>query len=159
MACALGRFADARRRVREWQRAKTRYAEDPEYRERKLAIARTFREAHKEELAAERKLRFATDPEYREKVQAAGRRWLLKGYGLTPEAFAAMVARQNGSCFLCLQRPATGLHVDHNHKTKRVRRLLCFQCNSGLGQFNDDPALLRKAADYVETDGFADDPE
>lgn len=159
MVCATGRFADARRRVREWQRAKIRYAEDPEYRERKLAIGRLFRQAHKEKLAAERKLKWDTDPEYRKKVQAAGRRFLLKGYGLTPETFAAMVARQNGKCFLCLKEPANGeLHVDHNHTTQRVRRLLCLGCNTGLGSFKNDPALCRRAGDYLETDGFADEP-
>ena len=38
----------------------------------------------------------------------------------------------------------------HAHKTGAVRALLCSNCNCGLGQFEDDPVVLRGAADYVE---------
>ena len=35
-------------------------------------------------------------------------------------------------------------------KVVRVRGLLCFACNTAIGQAKDDPALLRRMADYVE---------
>jgi hypothetical protein len=59
-----------------------------------------------------------------------------------------MLAAQGGLCAICRAAPAG--HVDHDHVTGAVRELLCFNCNGGLGQFRDDPAVLRAAADYVE---------
>jgi len=58
-----------------------------------------------------------------------------------------LLAQQNGLCAICNTAPAK--HVDHDHATGKVRALLCFNCNGGLGQFKDDPAVLRAAADYV----------
>jgi hypothetical protein len=41
-------------------------------------------------------------------------------------------------------------HVEHDHSTGAVRALLCSGCSGGLGQFEDDPADLRAAAEHVE---------
>jgi hypothetical protein len=59
-----------------------------------------------------------------------------------------MVAAQNDRCLIC-ERPGK-LVVDHCHATGRVRGLLCNLCNTAIGQLRDSPALLRKAAEYVE---------
>lgn len=41
------------------------------------------------------------------------------------------------------------LSIDHCHKTGKIRGLLCYLCNTGLGKFRESPNLLRKAANYV----------
>lgn len=53
-------------------------------------------------------------------------------YGLTPERFQALVDSQGGRCRICHEVPKR-LCVDHDHKTGRVRGLLCVRCNSCLG--------------------------
>jgi hypothetical protein len=59
-----------------------------------------------------------------------------------------MILQQRGVCAICRTRKA--LHVDHDHATGRVRGILCFNCNRGIGKFGDDPALLRNAIAYIE---------
>ncbi|MFF9062105.1 endonuclease VII domain-containing protein [Streptomyces sp. NPDC014882] len=73
---------------------------------------------------------------------------LMRKYGLTPAELDALIAEQHGVCCICLAAPAE--HVDHCHKTGRVRGVLCFSCNAALGQFKDRPDAIRRAAAYVE---------
>ncbi|MGW3235138.1 endonuclease VII domain-containing protein [Streptomyces olivaceus] len=60
----------------------------------------------------------------------------------------SIVASQAGLCAICLKAPA--VQVDHCHETGRVRGVLCFNCNSGLGLLRDDPEAMYRAADYLE---------
>ena len=69
---------------------------------------------------------------------------------MTLEAFWEMVNTQNGRCAICDIFKGNTLAVDHDHVTGRVRQLLCTSCNTGLGQFGDDPKTLLKAWHYLK---------
>lgn len=79
-------------------------------------------------------------------------------YGITLEIYYEMLANQKGGCAICSQTdPANGgkhigkyFHVDHCHKTKKVRGLLCNDCSVGLSRFKDDPERLISAAKYIK---------
>jgi hypothetical protein len=111
------------------------------------------------------KHRYATDPEYRERSKAVRRAWdeankparkqwkLLNRYGLSMQDFEAILADQNWACGICRRKFGDRSKkpcVDHCHKTRKVRGLLCIKCNMGLGYFDDDPTFARMAADYLE---------
>ncbi|WP_081842766.1 endonuclease VII domain-containing protein [Actinomadura welshii] len=90
--------------------------------------------------------------ESRVRNHGSNRNYLLKHrYGITGDEVEWMVAEQGGVCAICLRADAK--HVDHDHLTGLVRRILCFKCNGGLGQFHDDPVRMRLAADYLELRG------
>ena len=73
-----------------------------------------------------------------------------RAYGLEWETLDAMIVLQTGCCAVCSNVLEDGVfHVDHFHDTGQVRGLLCGKCNTGLGQFNDSPALLIAAAEYL----------
>ena len=82
-------------------------------------------------------------------------RWAyFKGaYGMTLKQRDTMLVAQGGVCAICHRRPRHRLHIDHDHKTGKVRQLLCSGCNTGLGKFQDDPGLLRLAIEYLERHG------
>lgn len=83
--------------------------------------------------------------------------YLQATYAITAEDFEAMLEVQGGVCAICGEEDARKredgtsypLSVDHDHRSGRVRMLLCGPCNSGLGLFKDDPVLLIKAAEYL----------
>jgi len=75
---------------------------------------------------------------------------LKKKYGLTSEEYEALLKKQGGVCKICQMPSKSRLRVDHDHKTGKVRGLLCTGCNIGLGQFKDNAAALKAAADYIE---------
>ena len=80
------------------------------------------------------------------------KKWKLsKKYGLTLEEYHQMLTEQNSKCYLC-ENVIEGrdLKVDHNHKTGKVRKLLCHLCNSGLGSFKENVNVLKKTISYLE---------
>jgi len=90
---------------------------------------------------------------YRLKYQADGRSvgWQRKQrYGVTPAAFAAMLAEQGGQCAACGQ-PFAGrtIAVDHCHATRKVRGLIHRQCNSMIGLARESADILESAARYL----------
>lgn len=68
-----------------------------------------------------------------------------------------MFEDQNGLCKLCRKPETTRVHknkeqrlaVDHCHKTKNVRGLLCFKCNTALHLIEANPGILDVIANYL----------
>jgi hypothetical protein len=81
---------------------------------------------------------------------------LRKKFGITVEDYDRILEAQGGGCAICdnsVNRNSPSrlyMHIDHDHKTGRIRGVLCDRCNQAIGHFEDDPALLRRAADYLD---------
>lgn len=84
-------------------------------------------------------------------------------YRVGLEEYLSLYRRQRGRCAICRkpgiangtrQLKRTGsrdtLVVDHDHQTKKIRGLLCWNCNRALGQLDDSPKNFRRAAEYLE---------
>jgi hypothetical protein len=79
---------------------------------------------------------------------------------MAQEDYDGILADQSDGCAICGSVIPGGngrFHVDHDHACcpgkscgKCVRGLLCVNCNFMLGHAQDDPDVLRAAADYLE---------
>ena len=78
-------------------------------------------------------------------------------YGITLAEYEVMLESQNYGCAICgSKNPGVKksiFSVDHDHKTKRVRGLLCGRCNSGIGLLYDSEEILLKAMLYLKNYG------
>lgn len=94
-----------------------------------------------------------------ERVPSRGR------HGLTRQELGALLREQNDRCLICGTREwgSLGPMVDHDHELAKrhghdeykgcrrcVRALLCWRCNTLLGNALDDPHTLRVAAEYLD---------
>ena len=78
-------------------------------------------------------------------------------YALTPTEYEELAKQQNFRCAICdidvtdniRGGKQVALSVDHKHSSGKIRALLCFNCNTGLGKFKDNPEVLEKAAEYL----------
>ncbi len=82
---------------------------------------------------------------------------MRSSFGISAAEYAALFDAQRGLCLICglperekRNGKVKRLAVDHCHDTGVIRGLLCAKCNTGLGKFNDDPALLAAAIEYLE---------
>lgn len=81
---------------------------------------------------------------------------MIRKYGITLADYAGLLADQDGACAICKTLSPGGahdhrFHVDHCYDTGRVRGLLCFDCNTAIGKFNDDPDMLTVAINYLRS--------
>ena len=77
----------------------------------------------------------------------------FRRYGLKREDYEKLHEELDYKCQICGEESDhryDKLCVDHDHKTGKVRGLLCFSCNVMLGQVRDCPERLKKAIEYLE---------
>jgi hypothetical protein len=128
------------------------------HREERRAYNKAWRDAHAGELKAYRKkyndAHRAEFEVYRRthreerKIQARIRR-----YGLSQVEFDSLLKKQGGRCAICKTEDwnGKGPHIDHDHKTGKVRGVLCSNCNAAVGMVKDDLKIARGLAKYIRT--------
>lgn len=79
--------------------------------------------------------------------------YLKRTYGITPQEYENLLIVQKYKCSICKTALMGGgqTHLDHDHKTKKIRGMLCTNCNRALGHFKDNVNILKEAIEYLET--------
>ena len=63
------------------------------------------------------------------------------------------MSKQNNCCAICgksQNNENRRFAIDHCHKTGKIRGLLCYTCNNGLGSFKDNVIFLLNAINYLK---------
>ena len=137
------------------------------HRDKLNARGREYRAEHKEKFRERDKAKYAADPEkfiakaceyYSKNKDRVRDRQLQRTYGISLADFNRMLTEQGGRCAICRTDAPKGrgkFHVDHCHKTNRVRGLLCTLCNTMIGRGQDSTEIFVAAVRYLtETTGI-----
>jgi len=87
------------------------------------------------------------DPEYKYHTR------LKRIYGISIDEYNTILSNQNNCCAICNRHQIEfkkRMHVDHCHKTGKVRGLLCSNCNQGIGHFYENINFLKNSIKYLE---------
>jgi len=120
--------------------------------EEKKARRRELYSENAEKIKQQKREAWAARPK-KERVKYSRNRNIKTAYGITQDEYEKMLKAQNGVCAICgglsyiKNRP---LMVDHDHKTDKVRDLLCSHCNLILGHCKDAKVILERAIDYLD---------
>ncbi|GHF61123.1 recombination endonuclease VII [Streptomyces mashuensis] len=79
--------------------------------------------------------------------EARSRARIKHCYGISLERYREIVSRP---CAICGAYEQGGMHLDHCHRSGKVRGSLCKHHNWGIGNFRDNVDHLRAAIAYIE---------
>jgi len=85
---------------------------------------------------------------------------LLIKYGIDTKQFDAIFESQNKTCAICRDENKTkrSFHVDHDHKTGRVRGILCYRCNLTIGFAREKISILEGTIAYLKRNAMVVPP-
>lgn len=72
-------------------------------------------------------------------------------YGITIETYRLECEKRANKCDICTNQVGS-LHVDHCHKTGKIRGYLCGSCNRGIGLLKESIEVLQNAIEYLGED-------
>ena len=121
----------------------------PQCKSCKNTINKSWGEKNKETIAVIKNRWLLKNKEYRQIISL--RSHLKRKYGLTIEEYEVLVEKQDGLCAICKKEDIISrLSIDHNHRTNKVRGLLCRNCNSLIGLAKESKEILLEAINYIE---------
>lgn len=135
-----GRAKHCRKCMQEFNRRS--YANrTPEQIVRRLEYNLKYAEKEKERIAAWHRTSKGKKSQRKSQLKAK--------YNLRVEDYNQALLLQGQKCAICRKEFEGNLSIDHDHRTGRIRGLLCKKCNSVLGFVDDNVDILKAAIQYL----------
>jgi len=126
---------------------------------------KAYRDRTRDKRNARRREQYATDSRLRESVKVAAKKSREKlgpihrkalEWGIDEGDLELMMDQGCAICGASIFFDKPDLQVDHDHRTGKVRGILCGDCNLALGCFGDDPIIMDRAIRYIMRGGVYD---
>ena len=105
-------------------------------------------------MKAAKELWLKSHPNYKAN-RSRDQKWRARGINITEKEYNILHERCKGLCMICGKEEYNfdrRLCVDHDHRTGKIRGLLCTHCNRGLGCFKDEVSNIENAVKYLKED-------
>jgi hypothetical protein len=138
------------------------YSRLPHVKERTNKSSKRWAKNNRERVNKNGRNYYKNNKEKRKKIMD---KWLLNNkdirksivlkneYGITIDDYNQLFINQKGCCKICNNHQSQlkrQLHVDHCHKTLKVRGLLCQKCNTAIGLFEENIEAINNALIYLK---------
>jgi hypothetical protein len=123
---------------------------DLNYRQRQLDNSRKYAIEHADQIREYGKKRRLL---HKDRDRITGFKSMIKRtYGLSIDEYNEIVSKSNNTCYICGRKSYSDrrLHLDHDHKTGKVRGILCARCNWYLATIEKNPGILDKIKLYLD---------
>lgn len=142
---------------------KQKYWASPENRLKDLAASKKYREENSERLNKYSKEYYKANKQKALEYNSLNKEWqyrlrIFRRFGITPEIYDEMFKTQGGLCAIChqpetkkLKGKVISLAIDHNHKTGKIRKLLCHKCNVAIGLLDENKDRILNCHKYLES--------
>tara|TARA_Y100000593_G_scaffold82188_1_gene154229 strand:+ start:1282 stop:1977 length:696 start_codon:yes stop_codon:yes gene_type:complete len=146
---------------------KRKLKEDPSYKQKRAEYNKIYRKENKLKIKETKDKYYQKNKDHLERkrkenylnnIEHYQNKTMLRTYGITLEKYNKMLLEQNGCCAICKKhadevknkRMILPLFIDHDHKTNKVRALLCLHCNSAIGFLREDVNVAEKVIKYLK---------
>ena len=145
-------------------KAHNEYWQKPENNQRLREYRRKHYQKHGEEIRAKSRAYYELN---KEKIRKYHKEWRLKNpnkyseknkdshfkrrYGISSKDRDDLALLQENKCLICNKTFSKKVKwcVDHDHKTGKIRGILCDKCNRGIACFEDTVTFLEGAIRYL----------
>lgn len=91
---------------------------------------------------------------YKKNINKVKSRDLKQSYGISLDDKQKMINSQGNKCYICKKSfknlSTKEIHVDHDHKSGKVRKILCHRCNRILGFAEENKNIFKQMILYLE---------
>jgi hypothetical protein len=152
----MDKYIKTQKEIERRKRYQKEYTSSEEYKKRKREYANKRYHIVREKMLAVQREYYAKNRKGEIGRDYRRNKDYKRNYGITLDEFNCMLEKQNGLCSCCGVKmvfrdkvDCTFPCLDHNHKTGKIRAIICSACNLTIGISKESVDRLRACIKYL----------